>query len=91
MDWGLLRSREPGKWGLRPKIKYPNYFYYTALVINAMLRFVWLLTLSWPNEWFAGWFGKFHGLYFLLAFLEAYRRAQWAIFRVENENVNNFE
>lgn len=26
-----------------------------------------------------------------LSLAEAYRRAQWSLFRVENENVNNFE
>ncbi len=27
----------------------------------------------------------------MLTLLEVYRRAQWCLFRVENENVNNFE
>ena len=30
-------------------------------------------------------------MFFLLALGEAYRRAQWSLFRVENENINNFE
>lgn len=30
-------------------------------------------------------------MFFCLAVGEAYRRAQWSLFRVENENVNNFE
>ena len=30
-------------------------------------------------------------LFFILALGEAYRRTQWSIFRVENENINNFE
>jgi hypothetical protein len=30
-------------------------------------------------------------MFFILALAEAYRRAQWSLFRVENENVNNFE
>ena len=30
-------------------------------------------------------------LFFLLAFGETYRRAQWSLFRVENENINNYE
>jgi hypothetical protein len=27
----------------------------------------------------------------LLSLAEVYRRTQWSLFRVENENVNNFE
>lgn len=30
-------------------------------------------------------------LVLFLSLAEAYRRAQWSLFRVENENVNNFE
>jgi len=30
-------------------------------------------------------------MFFLLALAEAFRRALWSLFRVENENVNNFE
>jgi hypothetical protein len=43
MDWGLIRSTEPGKLGLRPKIKYPAKFYYVAMVVNLILRFYWVV------------------------------------------------
>lgn len=58
MDWGLLRSDEPGKYGLRPKISYPAKFYYWACFVNLFLRFFWvfqIFTITWadPNSPFA--------------------------------------
>lgn len=45
MDWGLLRSKEPGKKYLRPKLLYPAWFYYYAIVSNFIMRFFWIFTL----------------------------------------------
>ena len=45
MDWGLLRSKAPGKYGLREKMNYHQYFYYFAMVTDFILRFEWVLTL----------------------------------------------
>lgn len=45
MDWGMFRCTLPGKYALRPKIKYPAYFYYFAMVVNLLLRFFWVITL----------------------------------------------
>lgn len=42
MDWGLLRSKEKGKYALRPKLMYKNVFYYYAAVSNFLMRFAWL-------------------------------------------------
>jgi len=36
-------------------------------------------------------FNQYGMLFFTLALAEAYRRAQWSLFRVENENINNYE
>jgi hypothetical protein len=41
-DWGLLRSREKGKWMLRPKIMFPAHTYYFAVVTNGLMRLVWI-------------------------------------------------
>jgi len=46
MDWGLLRrpwNDKNGKRLLRPKIIYPSWFYYYAMVSNLIFRFAWLL------------------------------------------------
>jgi hypothetical protein len=45
MDWGLLRSKEPGRKFLRHKLLYPTWFYYYAIVSNFIMRFFWTLTL----------------------------------------------
>lgn len=39
MDFGLLRTREKGKYGLRPKLMYATYFYYIAIFLNIIFRF----------------------------------------------------
>ena len=89
MDWGLCRCSEPGKYGLRQVINYKPSFYYYAIVSDLLLRFTWIVRAlidvnSFP--WFSGvWHGTFIGA------LELFRRWQWAIIRIENEQVNNLE
>ena len=60
------------------------------MVTNLLLRLTWVLTLI-PQGYFGDFFVRTEGMFFCLAVGEAYRRAQWSLFRVENENVNNFE
>jgi hypothetical protein len=55
MDWGLIRSNEPGKKFLRHKILFPKWFYYYAIVSNFILRFFWLLSLI-PTDIEPEWF-----------------------------------
>lgn len=51
IDWGLFRSSKKGTYGLRDQIKYPQYFYYFAMVLNLFLRFFWLLGIvRWSYE-----------------------------------------
>lgn len=86
MDWGLCLGTKEGYPLLRDKLFYPVWVYYWAMFSNLILRFDWLLVyvLADPNP-------DFHVLGFILGFFEILRRAQWACFRVENENINNFE
>ena len=70
MDWGLLRSRKKGRWGLRDKIMFPPHYYYFAIFTNLILRFIWILSTSLVDERMI--FGDFEGIYFILAFSEAY-------------------
>ena len=63
MDWGLWRSTEPGKSGLRPKMSYPPRFYYIASAVNLFLRFFWVFqvfTITWahPDAPFAQTYDK---------------------------------
>jgi xenotropic and polytropic retrovirus receptor 1 len=86
MDWGLLRD---GMW-LRKKILCPPKDYYVWAVINFTLRFAWLLIFIDSSYW-PLWFRKTDSLNWVLAVLELIRRAIWSLFRLENENINNFE
>lgn len=90
MDWGLLRSKELGTYGLRPKINYHAYFYYYAIVSDFILRFFWIVPifrLGSPDSAF----NTFQIMTFISIFLELFRRAQWSLIRVENEQNNNLE
>jgi len=88
MDWGLLRQNTPGHPHrfLRDKINYHPYFYYWAIFSDGVLRYWWIVPLfpvaAGPQQ------SLFHQLQVLAGisiFAEAFRRAQWALLRVENE------
>jgi hypothetical protein len=85
MDWnlGYINSKN---FFLREKLLYPVFFYYVAIVLNFFLRFTWLCNFYIPSELMREEFKIF-----LFSVLEIYRRTQWSLFRVENENQNNFE
>ena len=52
MDWGLIRSNEPGKKFLRSKLLYPVWFYYYAMVSNLIMRFIWVLgVIKFSDAW----------------------------------------
>eukprot|EP00347_Sterkiella_histriomuscorum_P002512 403367865 len=87
MDWGLLRSKEPGKKYLRNKLLYPAWFYYYAVVSNFIMRFFWVISLPI----YAKWVGQSQLITLIQSVVEGFRRAQWSLIRIENENVNNFE
>ena len=44
MDWGLLRSKEKGKYGLRDKLYFQTWFYYYAMVSNILFYCTWCIT-----------------------------------------------
>lgn len=82
MDWGLAR-RNSKNFFLRNNILYPPKYYYVAVIINSCLRFTWLnIFFTINNDEMKN---------FVLSILEVYRRSQWSLFRVENENANNPE
>jgi len=90
MDWGLLRSKAKGHYALRDKINYPAWFYYYAIVSDLILRYFWVITifrLGAPNSPF----NTFQVMNFISIMAECFRRAQWSLIRVENEQNNNFE
>lgn len=53
MDWGLFRTRKPGKKFLRDKLLYPRWFYYFGIAANSVLRLFWLFQVVNLDGWAA--------------------------------------
>ena len=86
VDWGLFRLNDNHLF-LRHKITYPKFVYYFAIVTDGILRYLWCFNLfiyTIPSD--------YDELYnFGTAVLEIFRKIQWTILRLENENLNNPE
>ena len=87
MDWNLGRF-DSKNFFLRDKIVYPKWMYYSAIVINSILRLTWII--SFPAIGGLLPMGE-ETKVLILSLFEVYRRTQWSLFRVENENTNNPE
>ena len=69
---------------------YPPAFYWYMCVSDFLLRFVWVPALwRWGQK--GSTYDNMQGTTIILIILEAFRRSQWALVRVENEQCNNFE
>jgi len=90
-DWDMtLLSNERIKpehpYGLRQhRVFYSDSIYYTAIVVDFILRFTWVSRLSSGLDKV----NNFESGIFLLMFLEVARRWMWIFFRVETEWVRN--
>ncbi|KAL2344580.1 hypothetical protein Fmac_005865 [Flemingia macrophylla] len=85
IDWGLLQRNSKNRW-LRDKLLIPHKsVYFSAMVLNVLLRFAWLQTILNLN------FSFLHrqAMISIIASLEIIRRGMWNFFRVENEHLNN--
>jgi len=92
MDWGLFRGTKPGHKILRDKLTFSKSFYYTCIVINFLIRWFWIIPLVVYNDsQKATLMNKLKILTVTSMMLEAIRRTLWAIIRIENESINNFE
>ena len=89
MDWGLCRCTEKGKYALRPKITYAPWFYYFSMVGDALMRCTWTITAFIDVDGYPWLTGISFGT--LIGVVELYRRWQWSLIRIENEQVNNLE
>lgn len=91
MDFGLCRHFEnDNRKYLRPKIMYPPSFYWYMCISDFILRFIWVPALwRWGQK--GSVYDNMQGTTIILVILEAFRRSQWALVRVENEQCNNFE
>ncbi|XP_049848262.1 uncharacterized protein LOC126313357 [Schistocerca gregaria] len=85
-DWsvGDIYSKN---WLLRDQLLYPKPWYYLAMALNLVMKFLWTLNISKSGT------SVFHlDEYWskkILALVEVTRRAMWNIFRLENEQLNN--
>ena len=75
VEWRLLREPLGFSW---PPI------YYIAMVVDPIFRFNWIFYLIGPNE-----LQQSALLPFFVSLSEIFRRAFWALFRVENEHMTN--
>jgi hypothetical protein len=85
LDWGLLQRGCKNSF-LRDKLLVPHKtVYYAAMVLNVLLRLVWLQTVLDLK------FSFLHRetMVALMACLEIIRRGIWNFFRLENEHLNN--
>ena len=91
MDFGLCRYFENDeKKYLRPKIMYRPIFYWYMIVSDFILRYVWLVALFQYGDPSKP-FNRINSISIIMITCECFRRAQWALLRVENEQCNNFE
>ena len=92
MDWGLFRQMDKDKPNrfLREKINYAPAFYYWAIFSDLVLRYIYLLflfSIGDPDSFF----NQIDTMFALSTFSEGFRRAQWSLLRIENEQNNNLE
>jgi hypothetical protein len=84
MDWSLLQPHASRKY-LRDVRGFKNqYWYYTAMVLDPLLRFNWIFYAIYTQD-------VQHStiVSFLVSFAEVTRRGMWTLFRVENEHCAN--
>lgn len=87
-DWGFLRDRTGKHIILRPMLVYrPRVLYYIAIISNLIMRLMWTLTIS--PEFLERTSLAPDVFTTLLAIVEIIRRAQWNIYRLENQHVAN--
>lgn len=83
-DWSLgdPRARHPF---LRKELGYKKvWWYYTAMIIDPILRFAWVLYIVDPLQ-----LQHSAKTSFCSALAEIFRRGIWSVFRVENEHCTN--
>jgi len=91
VDWGLFRKGLSG--GLNDRQMYSKrWYYYTAMVVDFFLRFVWVYSLVPPTTGaLTFWETMINWLTPIAMFLEVVRRTIWGFFRLENEHLRNTE
>ncbi|XP_051128083.1 phosphate transporter PHO1 isoform X2 [Andrographis paniculata] len=84
-DWGLFHPKSRNPWLRDDLILKSKWLYYASIVLNFVLRILWVETLL---RFKVGMFDS-RLIEFLLASLEVIRRGHWNFYRLENEHLNN--
>ena len=71
---------------MRDTIVYPKEFYYISIILDVIIRYSWTSSFIYLNK---NKFDEWKNLF--LSIIEIYRRIQWCIIRIENENTTNPE
>jgi hypothetical protein len=85
MDWSLFKPR--ARWPLlRDELLYSNHIwtYYLAILINLLIRFVWVIYIPASGP-------TFILRSFIAGLLEMLRRVLWNFIRLENEHLGNMD
>ncbi|KAF7316201.1 Signal transduction protein [Mycena indigotica] len=82
MDWSVLRLHVRHKLLRQDLIYTHTSLYYVAIVLNTLLRFLWILYIpaGGPDAMLRS---------FIVGVLEIVRRWQWNFYRLENEQIGN--
>ena len=92
MDWGLFRSDKPKTPFLRNNLTFEPKFYYQCMIINLLFRHFWVVPMIVPHLVKSETqLSYFQPMLFFSMIVEMVRRSLWAVIRVENESINNFE
>lgn len=84
MDWSLLQP-ESKNFLLRDNLFYHQpYYYYIAMVVDVVLRFLWIFYGFFSNQ-----IQQLAATSFFIALAELVRRVIWVVFRMENEHCTN--
>ncbi|KAF9055435.1 EXS-domain-containing protein [Hymenopellis radicata] len=85
MDWSLLQSHAKHVL-LRNELLYSDYIplYYCAIVVNVLVRFIWLIYIPTQGP-------DFYVRSFIAGLLEVGRRTLWNFYRLENEHLGNVD
>jgi hypothetical protein len=87
MDWGLGRVEYKG---LGPRLMFPAiWWYYVAIVVDVILRFLWVTSLVPPDS--GAQFSLPNYLTSAVMALEILRRTVWGFLRLEQEHRHNTE
>ena len=93
MDWGLLsglRRSDAKQPYLRDHVWYPKWTYIAATAYDICGRYLFIMRYYFVTKYGGPALNNWWG-FLLFGAIEVLRRNMWSLFRVENEQLNNYE